>query len=109
MPKSSRAFSLADLERKHGRLTIGRVLKSWRETAGLSQDAFARKIGLSQTRLSELEIGQGWLPPESAHRVGVRMGYSPSVMVGISVEDRLAKSGLKYKVLAKPLGRKRSK
>ena len=107
MSKAKRVFRLGDLERKYGRLTIGRILKAWRENNGLSQDAFARKVGLSQTRLSELEIGRGWLPPENAHRVGARMGYSPGVMVAVSVEERLAKAGLRYRILAKPAGRKR--
>jgi transcriptional regulator with XRE-family HTH domain len=45
-------------ERAH----IARVVRALRKERGWTQAELAEKLGLSQNRLSEVELGDGWEP-----------------------------------------------
>jgi transcriptional regulator with XRE-family HTH domain len=62
------------LEKQFGPLSFGALLKAWREGDGLSQTAFAKKIGLSVQNLNDLEKGRRIPTPTRAARIAKKLG-----------------------------------
>ena len=96
--ESKKKFTLKDLEAKLGGMTMGKFLRSWRLCEDMSQKEFARLIGLSAANLCDLEKGRKGISPERAYAIAKRIGYSPSVLVSLALEEQLEKVGLKYKI-----------
>ncbi len=96
------AFDLKSLERRLGKMTIGGFLRSWRLSAELSQKVFAKKLKMSPANLCDIERGRKGVSPDRAHAIAKILGYSPTVLVRVAIQEQLAASGLKYVVELKP-------
>ena len=86
------------LEKQYGHLTFGEMLKAWRASEGLSQTAFAKKIGLSVQNLNDLEKGRRIPTPSRAARIAKKLGLPEMGMIQLALRDSLAKEGFKYEV-----------
>lgn len=87
------------LEALSGRpLTLGGLLESMRIGEGLSQVAFARKLGVSPSHLCDIERGRKVVSPERAARFARILGRSPEQFVRLSLQGLVDEAGLKMKV-----------
>jgi transcriptional regulator with XRE-family HTH domain len=61
-------------------LTVGRNLRAYRQTQGLSQEAFADVVGVHRTYLGGIERGEHNLTLRSVERIAGRIGLDPMVL-----------------------------
>lgn len=95
---STKKLGSKDLEKRLGKLSVGEFLRSWRISSGLSQKQFARLIGISPANICDIEKGRKGVSPEKAHEIAKKIGYSPTVLVKMAIEELLADAGLKYAI-----------
>lgn len=96
-------FGLADLEKKHGRLTLSRFLVAWRESEEISQKDFAHQLGISSANLCDIEKGRKGVSIEKAVEIAKIIGYSPTMLVQFALQEQVESSGLNLTVeLKKP-------
>ncbi len=100
--RSEKLYGTRDLERRLGKRTVGAFLRAWRLAQEMSQAAFARRLGMSQANLCDIERGRKGVSPAKAARIARIVGYSVNVLVEMSIEEHLAASGLKFGVSLKP-------
>ncbi len=61
--------------------TVGRNLRAYRETHGLSQEAFAAVVGVHRTYMGGLERGERNLTLKSVERIAARVGLDPLALM----------------------------
>jgi len=81
-----------------GPLTLGKAIESVRKSEDLSQDACAKKLGVSKSHLCDVEKGRKIVSPERAAKWARVLGYPESVLVRLAIQAELDAAGLKYKV-----------
>ncbi len=57
--------------------TLGRNLRRYRESRGLSQEAFADKLGVHRTYMGGIERGERNLTLKSVERIAVAINVDP--------------------------------
>ncbi|MGD0771152.1 MAG: helix-turn-helix transcriptional regulator [Tepidisphaeraceae bacterium] len=80
------------------RLTFGAAVEGLRVGDGISQAAFARKLGVSRQYLCDVEKGRRLVSPEQAARFAKAFGHPPNILVRLSLQDAVSASGLKLRV-----------
>ena len=93
-------FGRSDLAKTLGPMTLAAFLSSWRESFGMSQVAFAKKLGISAANLCDIEKGRQLVSPKKAVQIAKRIGYSQTVLVELVINEQLAMDGLKLRVKA---------
>lgn len=101
MNTRTKRFGLVDLEKKYGRLNIGTFFAAWRVSEEMSQKDFAKKIGISQANLCDIEKGRKGVSIFKATEIAKKIGYSPTVLVQLALQEQLEASGLDYTVEVK--------
>ncbi|MEK6704893.1 MAG: helix-turn-helix transcriptional regulator [Bdellovibrionota bacterium] len=96
--KNKTRYGLKDLEKRLGKMTVGEFLRSWRLSEELSQKEFAKKLKLSPANLCDIEKGRKGISPERAAAIARTLGYSPTVLVRLAIEEQLRDVGLEYEV-----------
>jgi transcriptional regulator with XRE-family HTH domain len=98
--KKSKGSSDSDLEERilGSPLTFGASVEALRVGDGISQVAFARKLGVSRQYLCDVEKGRRLVSPEQAARFATAFGHPPNVLVRLALQDAVSASGLKLKV-----------
>lgn len=87
------------LERAAGRpLTLGGLIESIRLGEEMSQNAFARKLGVSPSHLCDIEKGRKVVGPERAARFARILDRSPEQFVRLSLQELINEAGLKMRV-----------
>ena len=94
-------FGLKDLEKKLGKLTLGRFLASWRRSEGISQKAFAKMLGISAANLCDIEKGRKGVSIFKATEIARAIFYSPTMLVQLALQEQMESSGLDYMVEVK--------
>ena len=61
--------------------TVGRNLRAYRETKGLSQEAFAELVGVHRTYMGGLERGERNLTLKSVERIADQLGIDVLVLM----------------------------
>ncbi len=89
---------VGDLEKRFGRMTVGMFVKAFRESEGLSQSEYARKVGLSRANLCDLEKGRKLISPERAAKLSKKLGVPEKVLIQLAIQDSLHAARLKYTV-----------
>lgn len=79
-------------------MTFGSVLESLRLSEEKTQSTYAKKLGISQTHLSQIESGVKIVSPERAKRFAKILGYSEVSFVQLAVQDMFDKAGINLKV-----------
>lgn len=96
--KKRKMLGLEDLEKKHGPLTLGRFIESWRLSEDCTQRAFAQKLGMSPANLCDIEKGRKGVSISKAIEIAKKIGYSPTVLVQLTLQEQVHSSGLDYLV-----------
>lgn len=86
-------------EKEVGPLTLGKLLWAIRKSDELSQEAFAKTLKISKSHLCDIEKGRKFLSLERAQAFAKRLGYPPKQFVRLAIQDWIASSGLKYRVI----------
>jgi len=89
---------IEDLERRFGHMTVAMFLSAFRESEGLSQVEYARKLGLSRANVCDLEKGRKLISPERAARLAKKIGVPEKVLIQLAIQDILREARLKYTV-----------
>lgn len=79
-------------------MTFGSTIESLRLSEEKTQTAYAKKLGISQTHLSQIEKGIKTVSPERAKKFAKILGYSEVTFVQLALQDQFAKSGINLKV-----------
>ena len=101
MTTRKRTFGVRDLEKRYSTLTLGRFIASWRLSEGLGQKEFARKLGMSPANLCDIEKGRKGVSIYKATEIAKAIGYSPTVLVQLALQEQVSSSGLDYTVEVK--------
>jgi transcriptional regulator with XRE-family HTH domain len=94
--KSKASKLLEDLA--GGPLTLGSYVQSIREGEGLSQVAFARKLGISRSHLCDIEKGRKPVSAAKAAKMARKLGYSEKQFVLLALQDSMTRAGLDYQI-----------
>lgn len=86
------------LEKKHGMLTFGGMLKAWRESEDITQTSFAKKIGLSVQNLNDLEKGRRIPSPSRAAKIARKLDLPEMGLIQLALRDSLIKEGFNYEI-----------
>lgn len=97
----AKQFCIKDLEKKYGRLTLGRFLVSWRLCEEITQRAFAKTLGISPANLCDIERGRKGVSLTKATEFAKRIGVSPVLLIHLAIQDEIESSGLNYTVEVK--------
>jgi transcriptional regulator with XRE-family HTH domain len=81
-------------------MTMASFLSSWRESEGMTQVAFAKKLGISAANLCDIEKGRQIVSARKAAEIARKIGYSETVLVELVINEQLAADGLKMRVRA---------
>lgn len=87
-----------ELQKKYGRITFGRFLISWRESDGVTQSQFAKKLGISPANLCDLEQGRRIPTPNRARTIAKKLKLPEATLIAIALQDALEQAGMKYSV-----------
>jgi len=68
--------------------TVGRDLRVYRQTRGLSQEAFADMVGVHRTYMGGLERGERNLTLRSVERIAARIGVDPLALMDSAAGKR---------------------
>ena len=73
-------------------------VRAFRESEGLSQIEYARKLELSRANLCDLEKGRKLISPERAAKLAKKIGVPEKVLIQLAIQDSLHTAKLKYTV-----------
>ena len=88
-------YSLSTVKPK---LTIANFLKCWRLCEEWSQAELASKIGMTAANLCDIEKGRKGVSIAKACEIGEALGYSPTVLVKLVLQEAVTAAGLNYEV-----------
>ncbi len=100
--EKKKLYTIKDLEKKFGKLTVGEFLRNWRLSEQMSLKEFGKLIGLSTANLCDIEKGRKGVSPEKAEHIAKALKIPPALLVKLSIEESLLSAGLKYQVEIKP-------
>ena len=97
LPKGA-VEATAFLEQLVGPLTFGGMLRSIRLGEDISLATFAKRLGISRTNLSDIELGRRGVSVERAAAWAKLLGYHEGQFVQLAFQAQLDEAGLKLKV-----------
>lgn len=96
-PGKSQAVSFLE-KRAGGPLTLAGLIRAIREGEELSRAEFARKLGISPSHLTDIEVGRKVVSPERAARFARVLGHSPEQFVKLALQAVVDRAGLRLHV-----------
>jgi len=81
-----------------GPMTFGMAVEALRQSAGISQVAFAKKLGISKAQLCDIEKGRRPATIERAIRIAKALGQPPQFFVRLMLQSQLDEAGVKLQV-----------
>lgn len=82
------------LEKSVGRLTLGKAIRSIRDSEGTSQVNFAKQLGVSKQFLCDLEHDKKIVSAKKAKQFAENLGYSSEQFIALAIQDSLEHDGL---------------
>ena len=79
-------------------MSFASVLRTIRETDGLTQAQVARKLRITRAHICDIEKGRKLVSPERAAKFARVLGYNPAQFVRLALQDQVSAAGLKMKV-----------
>ena len=64
----------------------------------MSQKEFAALIGISAANLCDIEKGRKGVSIYKATEIAKKIGYSPTILVQLALQEQIEASGLNFKV-----------
>ena len=84
-----------------GPLTIGTYIHALRQNDGASLGEFAQKLGVTKSRLLDIEKGRRGVSIERAADWARRLGLSEHRFVTLALQAEVDAAGLKFKVVVR--------
>ena len=81
-----------------GPLTMARLLLSLRECDEISQQDFARTLGISRQNLCDIEKGRKTVSPSRAADFAQKLDYPPGYFMQLALQEELVRMGLSIKI-----------
>jgi DNA-binding XRE family transcriptional regulator len=95
---STKQVTTADIEKRYGSLTFGRLLKSHRLGEEMTQVEMAKELKLSKQSLNDLESGRKIPSIRRAIQIARKMGLMEDLIVQLVLQDQINKEKLHLKV-----------
>lgn len=76
------------------KLTLGTLLLSIRLGEEMTQNEFAKKLGISKQYLSDIEHRRRFISPKTAESFAKKLGYSPEQFVRLCLQDMIDRAEL---------------
>jgi transcriptional regulator with XRE-family HTH domain len=89
------------LEKKTGRLTLGKAIRAIRLAEGNSQTALAKKLKISTQYLCDLEHNRKIVSPKKAKMFAEILGYPAAQFIALALQDSLVHDGIEMIVEVK--------
>lgn len=86
------------IEKRRGKLTLGRTIRAIRLCDEVSQTDFAKKLQVSTQYLCDLEHNRKTVSPRKAKKFADVLGYSPEQFVRLAIQDALDHDGIRMVV-----------
>ena len=77
-----------------GPLTLSKVIKSTRQCEEMTQEQFAKLLGISKSHLCDIEKGRKNVSPERAYNFANILGYSPELYVTLALQAMIDSAGI---------------
>ncbi|MBI4405448.1 MAG: helix-turn-helix transcriptional regulator [Deltaproteobacteria bacterium] len=97
--RTRKSFYAKELQKQYGKMTFGRFLIAWRESEGMTQAQFAKRLDLSAANLCDLEQGRRIPSPVRAKKIAKRLGLPEKGLIALALQDALHDEGLLYAVI----------
>lgn len=94
-------YGLADLEKKHGIMTMAKCLRAERMANEISQVDFAKKLKISKANLCDIEKGRKLISIERAAKFAKLLQMPEEYFVMLAMRDLLHAANLKYDVFVR--------
>lgn len=85
----------AQLEKEMGPLSFALYMRVARDSLGLTQEAFGKKLGISRANVCDIEKGRHFVSTSLAVKVARKAGLSEKVALQACLQDQVNKSGSK--------------
>lgn len=95
---NTKHVTVGEIEKRHGALTFGRLLKSHRLGEEMSQVEMAKMLRLSKQSLNDLESGRRIPSIKRAVTIARKIGLMEDLLVQLVLQDQINKEKLKFKV-----------
>jgi transcriptional regulator with XRE-family HTH domain len=79
-------------------VSFAMVIRSYRESEEMSQVDFAKKLGISKAHLCDIEKRRRFVSATRAAEFAKKMGYPPTYMIKLALQDDFKNNGLPYTV-----------
>jgi transcriptional regulator with XRE-family HTH domain len=99
---STKFVSTADIEKAHGRLTFGNMLKSFRVGEEITQVKLAVKLKCSKQSLNDIESGRKIPSIAKALWIAKKIGVLPELAVELVLQDQLKRENIRMTVKVTP-------
>lgn len=97
--KKSNAVTKKFLNQPMGKpMSFGITVESLRISAGLSQVAFAKKLGISRANLCDIEKGRRPATIERAVKIAKTLGQPTEVFVKLALQSQVDEAGIHFQV-----------
>lgn len=95
--KKSQAVRLLE-KLSGGPLTLGDAIAAARKCEELTQEACARRLGVSKSHLCDVEKGRKTVSPARAANWARTLGYPETTLLRLAIQAELDAAGLPYRV-----------
>jgi transcriptional regulator with XRE-family HTH domain len=86
-------------------LTIGEIVRTFRQGEEITQKALASTLGISVQRLNDYEHNRRFPSITTAYQLAKAIGFSPNILLKMVVEEQLKRTGcqnLNFQVTVAP-------
>ncbi len=98
-PKQKKSEAMRFLERiSGGPLTLAEVLKTLRDSEDMTQQEFAKAMGISKQNLCDIEKGRKFVSASRAAIFAKKLGYPPTFFIQLALQEELDRAGVRLKV-----------
>lgn len=98
MTTSKSINALEFMNELDGPLTFGEMIWSTRVCDEMTQQNFAKLLGISKSHLCDIEKGRKNVSPERAYNFAMTLGYSPKLYVALAMQAMLDSAEIDMKV-----------
>lgn len=91
-------YGIKQYEKEFGPQTFASMLEAHRISDEVSQKNLAKKLGISQSSLCDLEKGRKIPSPKRAAQIAEALGYPSELWVLTALQDQLNEAGIKLKL-----------
>jgi transcriptional regulator with XRE-family HTH domain len=90
------------LEKLVGRMTLGKAIRSIRQSERETQILFANRLGVSKQYLCNLEHNRKIVSAKKVKQFAEILGYSAEQFIALAIQDSLEHGGIHMLVKVKP-------